>query len=815
MDNWGDPWADNAKSPTKDAVTSPLPPTFAPAPALLNGFLDDAGWGNEDERLGDWSTAPTQEEEYAPPTKSSTTEPSATELVEQPSNEHQWDTATGPEQHATRDEGDWAAVTLDDAPQDEEQVLSETSDSTTVQANDTTGTASTDASAHLNPDDDSSARTSTSPSEASHNDLPAESPRTSYEEERGTVKPVQAEETEQQGRASVHDSLVEGVESAGNENIGNEGGDDVRTGEDGDKTERVHNTPEVPATALESCESTNEAPSDSSTTGKTRLSVNAGAFTVDPELLEKLFDPQTDQKQLDPAEDDPVSSTSARKAWYRLTRKQTLREFNHGMDDDNYVRVTWTNSNIRTEVKNIVGRWAREDRLSGTGPGARASFYWDSPAPVEPPTGMHARQRSSIPASAIVWTKESLPPLPTNVPASFNWSSASATTDPWQQPSPGLRSTSSPIAPPMAPAVTNARRQEVRAASLDLTSHKPGPSRHARNLTVAHETPAVANLISPPITNANAPSFDPWAGLVILDVQPTTTDNPSTAHVDDEDEWGEMVSSPTVSTPTLTEPISQADTRNNTISTTPTTPQSIRSVAVRDQSPDMSATTIVRLKSTISPTSAYFKAKNFVPLGVEQGPIGPGILKSAKHSISVTRKNAVEQQPPKVDPEPVPSVAQEESVSKLDASDEFSEWQISIPDEKVEPASTRPPDPVVQEVVRPRTPPQPAAAPLESNVDAWADADFSFFESSLPAVPPPQPKADPNDPFSVFEGRQRSVSVASSAKTFTRSPPRKVPTPPIQPLTGATSSAQRRKNEEEATIRDILNGLPDLSYMLR
>jgi hypothetical protein len=40
MDNWGDPWADNAdnaKSPTKPAVTSPLPPSFAPPPAFLGG----------------------------------------------------------------------------------------------------------------------------------------------------------------------------------------------------------------------------------------------------------------------------------------------------------------------------------------------------------------------------------------------------------------------------------------------------------------------------------------------------------------------------------------------------------------------------------------------------------------------------------------------------------------------------------------------------------------------------------------------------------------------------------------------------------
>jgi hypothetical protein len=818
MDNWGDPWADNAKSPTKDAVTSPLPPTFAPAPALLNGFLDDAGWGNEDESFGDWSTAPAIEEQYAPPAKSSITESFTAENVEAPSNDDAWGIARDPEQDVTRDEGDWAAVTLD-APKDEEQVLSETSDSTTVQANEHVEEDSTDASARLQADDESSARTSTSPSEASHHDIPVESPRTSYEEERGIVKPVQADTGEGGAPSRVSSSLEDLVESAGVKDIEHEEQNIRRTSEDLVQVESVHTLPKGPASDLGSPESTNDPSSAMPTVTEPRTSVPANAFKLDPELLETLFEPHTEEKDLDQAADGPIYSTSARKAWYRLTRKQTMREFNHGADDDNYVRVTWTNSDIRTEVNNIVGRWAREDRLSGTGPGARASFYWDTPAHVDLPGSMHAHQRSSVLAGTIASAKESVPPLSTNVPAAFNWSSASAGVDPWHQPSPGLRSTSSPIAPPIPPTVTNARRQEVRAASLDLTSHKPGPSKHARNLTVAHETPAVANLISPPITNTNPPSSDPWAGLEILDVQPTPQDNPTTANVDDEDEWGEMVSSPTVSTPTLTEPISQADTRNNTISTTATTPQSNKSVAGPDQSPDtMSTTTIVRLKSTISPTSAYFKPKLFVPLGAEQGPIGPGILKPANRSVSVTRKKVEEPEFPKQS-EPVSSVAQEEFVSEPDAPEEFSDWQTSVPDvaEQTKVESIRAPSPVAQEVVRPMTPPQPvpAPAPTESNVDAWADADFSFFESSLPIAPPTQPKSDPNDLFSVFEGRSRSVSAASSAKTFTRSPPRKVPSPPIQPLTGATSSAQRRKNEEEATIRDILAGLPDLSYMLR
>jgi hypothetical protein len=817
MDNWGDPWADNAKSPTKDAVTSPLPPTFAPAPSLLNGFLDDAGWGNEEESFGDWSIAPAEENDYAPSTHTSIVSPFTTKPVKHPSHDTPWPTTSETYRHTRHDQVDWAEVTLA-VPKDEEQVFSETSDSsTTVQTNDITEYDSIDVPERLRAEDGTSARTSTSPSEASHNDVPTESPRTSYEEERGGVKDTRALEEQAQVRAA---SLsVERAESISSENTGQEASTDVpATSNVTDNAESVHGTTGGPLEDKDSSEFISETPSEPLRSSDPADPATLGAFALDSGLLEQLFTPQKETKELAAPPDDPIYSTEARKSWYRLTRKQTMREFNHGDDDDNYIRVTWTNSQIRSEVNNIVGRWAREDRISGKGPGARASFYWDSPAPVDFP--MHTRQRSSVTATSMTApVQESLPPLSTNAPAAFNWSTAAPSVDPWQQASPGLRSASSPLAPPppIPSSVTHVHKQEVRAASLDLTSYEPGSAKHARNLTVAHETPIVANLISPPISNTPAPSSGPWTGLDILDAPTTPKDNSSIAPVDNDDEWGEMVSTPTVSTPTLTRPTSQADTRNNTVSTTTTTPQSTKTITVRDYSPDaMSATTIVRLKSTISPTSAHFKAKSFVPLGMEQGPIGPGILKSAKRSVSITTKKVEERPALEVEPEVVPSLPIDVG-PKIQSSDDFSEWQTSVPGvlETEQLKSPTPPSPAVQDAVRPITPPQPEPVSGGSKIDAWADADFSFFESAPPVVPLAQLSSDASDPFSVFEGRQRSVSVASSAKTFTRSPPRKVPTPPIQPLTGATSSAQRRKAEEDAIVRDILGGLPDLSYMLR
>ena len=51
--------------------------------------------------------------------------------------------------------------------------------------------------------------------------------------------------------------------------------------------------------------------------------------------------------------DSPISSISSRKLWYRLTRPETLREFNLGNDDKSYTRVTWQKSEVRAmEVTN-------------------------------------------------------------------------------------------------------------------------------------------------------------------------------------------------------------------------------------------------------------------------------------------------------------------------------------------------------------------------------------------------------------------------------------------------------------------------------
>lgn len=828
MDNWGDdPWADttdNAKTPTKTAVTSPLPPAFAPAPALLNGFLDDAGWGNDEESFGDWSAAPTpivEDVVHKGPSMSDTYTPNTFEHglgdVGWPGEERK--------EHVTSSlEDDWAGLRLD-APEDDEKVVSETSDSsTTIQPDTGPEGAPTSPSPRVTPDDNSSTRAS-SPSETSHNDVPLDSPRTSYEEERGTTKVTSTSgeghddsagtelvsSTERPVCASSEDKAEE--ETSGRNSPAYDGNNNEESASSATKSSIETSDPSSVSS---------EHASAASPASQTRPPQTAATFLVDQDLLRELLVPAKEFKNPDEAADDPIFSTSARKAWYRLTRKQTMREFNNGNDDDNYIRVTWANSNIRSEVDKVVSRWAREDRLSGRGPGARASFYWDTPAPTESrPASMYARQQASRPISNVIAPVHGVPqPLSTNVPAAFNWSSPSTSIDPWHQAGLAPQATS-PIVLSLQPSAIEMQGSDSRIGNMDPTSHKSNSANGMQTASAVDETPVAASLNSPPPFKSDsiAPSSDPWNGLDAFDTASAPKEQLVDASVDNDDEWGEMVSTSTVPTPVAIATTSQTNLINN-FATPATPPHLVKPTSYPDDSPDaMHAAPIVRLRSTISPTSALFKANSFVPLGAEQGPVGPGILKSSKRLASINAEKAIEKQAPVIQQAPAVA-AKEVDTSIVHASDDLAAWQTSDLEAPRDETSQNG-APLVdtrqqsQEPPRSSTPPPQTVESAQTNPDAWADADFSFFESAPPVSTPKQRKRDFSDPLSKFESPPRSTSSASSAKTFTRSPPRKITPPPVQPLTGATSSAQRRKNEEDQIIHDILSGLPDLSYMLR
>jgi hypothetical protein len=556
------------------------------------------------------------------------------------------------------------------------------------------------------------------------------------------------------------------------------------------------------------------SPADSSPT-TAASTVPTDTYTVDPALLDELFPPPRDGKDLDEAPDDPIYSTSGRKAWYRLTRKQTLREFNGGGNgvEDNYIRVRWASSQIRSEVNKVVGRWAREDRLSGTGPGARASFYWDTPAPADPKVASgHSRTKTTVltpraAATAPVSARQSLPPPSKNTPAAFNWSSPTEAIYPWKLDSPF---TSSPLAQSFT-STDNIQAEESREVSLDVA--RIAEQTGKQTLAPATETPTVAHEIIQPVTLQPTIPSEPWTNHSTPNTHAAVQEQPVNVSIDDDDEWGEMISSPTVFSPTTT-----YDNNLSAFSSAPQTPPN------QDQSTEKMH--IVRLRSTISPTSALFERKSFVPLHAEEGPIGPGILKARQRQ----EPSALEKAKSEVSPPPPVEIIQQSKAqqegslvgqsnnavtAKTSATPEPSVNKFDDDDFSAFTSNTVEPNPT-----NPSTPPPPAP-PAEPTVDSWADADFSIFESSAPPPnsSPPRPKraSDASDPItSTFGTPPRPSSAASSStRTFTRSsPPRNVTPPSVQPLTGATNAAQRRKIEEEGVLRDIIKGLPDLRYML-
>lgn len=829
MDHWGDPWADtaNVKSPTKNELTSPLPPPQPSAPSLLNGFLDDAGWGNDEDGFGAW-TASTGEDVAAEVTPDGHIADTNTAGYSGSEDGARWDVQVGEHIGGLDHSQEWPAPSLHRDQPDDGLIESPTS-ATTVQHDADTAPGATRPPDRLQPDDDSSARPSTSPSERSQNEVPTDSPKTSIEEERGAGKQNtvdgKASVDSIGGKARSNRSVTTDVDKEGSEDESEDSSptasrrDEPREHTTTCLVDSAHDVDVLPTEAL-----SEKTFSRSESSRTSAPSSSTGAKFLDPAaliLLDELFPSLASAHAGDEVPDDPISSTSERKAWYRLTRKQTLREVNNGADDDNYIRVTWANSTIRTEVNQIVGRWAREDRLSGTGPGARASFYWDTPAPVDPKIpSTHTRTKTSVPVSRTtnVPARQSLPPLSAGAPAAFNWSSPLADVDPWTQ--------SDPVSHSMPSSVVSSQSQAPNVVKHDIASTESevlGMSQEiVGDVSIAFdETPAVATPTSTPAFNSIPPISSSWADFSSFDTPPSQSIDPNGAQ-DDDDDWGDMVGSPTVpvSNTFQTELQDAAVSSDNAIAI-----QDLAQPSMRDQPPEaMSAAHIVRLRGTISPTSAVFGTRNFVPLFAEKGPIGPGLLKPVDRSINST----LDQFEGKAAPAVV-SDAFTENRTPFQAHKPFEATPKDIMPSLValEPSiealnndiSNSPTDTIPANSPRPTTPPS-HPLPVESNIDPWADADFSFFESA-PAPPPtastlpvsPPTQACPStSPVPITPPRRK---YSSPGRPYARSPPREAVQVPPQPLTSATNSAQRRKEEEEQIIAGILGGLPDLAYMLR
>ncbi|KAI0403192.1 hypothetical protein F4802DRAFT_320489 [Xylaria palmicola] len=142
----------------------------------------------------------------------------------------------------------------------------------------------------------------------------------------------------------------------------------------------------------ESCiDITVTAPAQPQTTTNKLLDIS---FDTNLGSLDKLFPGLPRSPASNPADNwempenvitDSFTTISERKSWYRISRYGSMRKHNSG-DDENYHRVTWPTSQLHSDTIKIVRRWMEEDSYAGKsalGGTKRTGFFdWDSNAPA-------------------------------------------------------------------------------------------------------------------------------------------------------------------------------------------------------------------------------------------------------------------------------------------------------------------------------------------------------------------------------------------------------------------------------------------------
>lgn len=269
-------------------------------------------------------------------------------------------------------------------------------------------------------------------------------------------------------------------------------------------------------------------------------------FTTDQDLVDKLFDvakldaeqPPVKDYSLDTVEgiiNDSFTTVSERKTWYRISRPGTMRRHDLG-DDENYRRVTWTDSNVKEEATKIVRRWMEEDAYyagrpkAGGGPIARGGgFDWDSnnsKAETLSFDEIFGKRKS-------VQTPKLSPALSLQAPVHSRTSSDGVK---------NLQSRATPgsiPAPPVglafgwstgesdAPTATSVRRPSLMRQSIEASSMGSGS-----------RPPSIREAEVRPSLQLAPPGSVPEPSKPSIPMQSLQRDE------EDDDEWGEMVASP-------------------------------------------------------------------------------------------------------------------------------------------------------------------------------------------------------------------------------------------------------------------------------
>lgn len=234
--------------------------------------------------------------------------------------------------------------------------------------------------------------------------------------------------------------------------------------------------------------------------------------------------------------DDTFASISERKAWYRISRFGPMRRHNLGNDED-YVRLDWRVSEIRTQALRTVRRWMEEDSIAGRtvlgrriGPGGASMFNWDSQAPqveIGELLGKKGHGRTVSGAS-----KGSRKSLASPSSATFAWSGQTEPTDVYKTSQDSARN-------------DQRSSMHVPAAATFGWSTSPQEIVHTETKSSGPALPSSSRKAPSPIAGPPVRALESMDSVVAKPNPLEPANAAALKEADDEDDWGEMVSSPT------------------------------------------------------------------------------------------------------------------------------------------------------------------------------------------------------------------------------------------------------------------------------
>jgi len=532
-------------------------------------------------------------------------------------------------------------------------------------------------------------------------------------------------------------------------------------------------------------------------------------FKSNVSQLNKLFmgpeeEPQENIFIPDVVPHDSFTSIEERKTWYRISRYGTMQKHNAG-DEENYSRVTWRKSQIRTDTLKIVARWMEEDRMSGgvvLGGTSKGSslFGWNDPksTPMSLESAFASNSKKNKPAQT---GREVVPEIPREWPKGLVRSRSTSKTRSPSKPQRRSSTKSSKSSIEMKPESESKPQPSMFAWSASKSESKTQNSIPLAP-QVAPITPTIAlpprkpasstrafippNIVVPvkPSEQRKAPGVNGISVLSPIVGTPTTATIPpaATDFVDDDDDWGEMVS-------------------------TPATP--IHPVVPTLQSPNLPHQT----PKTLEVANSLNSTITSIPQPASSSSV-PG---------SNTRKNIGE----------VLSLTNGAIISPLPdtLSSAFDPWGTNSTTPAINKFTNS-----MHQAFEPAVHP-----PASSNPDPWATADFSFFDAPVPKpITAPATKTMPQKAVSRGAAQgplPRTVSGSilpkiAPQKTVVRDvpmqhPPQKpVSQPKSTPLRAVAyalpnsalprgDGRTRLEVEQDNVVAGIVKSLPDLSYMLR